>query len=53
MPFVPKLKSETDTSYFEKCRGHGDDVAKWDLYITDEVQERFNSIFGKSTAPEV
>ncbi|KAL3915700.1 MAG: hypothetical protein SGPRY_007118, partial [Prymnesium sp.] len=52
MPFVPKLKSATDTSYFEKCRGHGDDVAKWDSYITDEVQERFNAIFGKSTAPE-
>ncbi|KAL1521216.1 hypothetical protein AB1Y20_022765 [Prymnesium parvum] len=52
MPFVPKLKSDTDTSCFEQYESELSNVAQWDQFLNDAAQERFDAVFGKNTAPD-
>ena len=52
MPFVPKLKSETDTSHFDLYESELGALAQWDKFLNDESQARLDAVFGNGTAPD-
>jgi len=54
MPYVPKLKSPTDTSHFEEYESSLGNVAQWDSVLKgqEEAIAKMDAVFGKGTAPD-
>ena len=54
MPYVPKLKSPTDTSHFEQYESNLGNLAQWDSHLKGgaDAVEKMDAVFGKGTAPD-